>query len=144
MPVRGIATVASQVKSPYSKGRRTFLQRGKSWEGCSKQNPYLFIGWVPARVFLLPVGLCYPCREWELPLWSPNPILWTFLCVCIYMGFPGSLDGKTSACNAGGLGLIPGSGRSPGEGTGNPLQYSRLENPIDQGAWWATVHGVAE
>ena len=49
-----------------------------------------------------------------------------------------------SACNAGDLGLIPGSGRSPGEGNGNPLQYSCLENPLDGGAWWATVHGVAK
>ena len=49
-----------------------------------------------------------------------------------------------SACNAGDLGLIPGSGRSPGEGNGNPLQYSCLENPMDKGAWWATVHGVAK
>ena len=44
----------------------------------------------------------------------------------------------------GDLGLIPGSGRSPGEGNGNPLQYSCLENPMDRGAWWATVHGVAK
>ena len=51
---------------------------------------------------------------------------------------------KVSACNAGDLGSIPGSGRSPGEGNGNPLQYSCLENPMDGGAWWATVHGVAE
>ena len=51
---------------------------------------------------------------------------------------------KASACNAGDLGLIPGSGRSPGEGNGNPLQYSCLENPINGGAWWATVHGVAK
>ena len=49
-----------------------------------------------------------------------------------------------SACNAGDLRLIPGSGRSPGEGNGNPLQYSCLENPMDGGAWWATVHGVAK
>ena len=49
-----------------------------------------------------------------------------------------------SACNVGDLGLIPGSGRSPGEGNGNPLQYSCLENPMDGGAWWATVHGVAK
>ena len=49
-----------------------------------------------------------------------------------------------SACNAGDLGLIPGLGRSPGEGNGNPLQYSCLENPMDRGAWWATVHGVAK
>ena len=49
---------------------------------------------------------------------------------------------KESACNAGDPGLIPGLGRSPGEGNGNPLQYSCLENSMDGGAWWATVHGV--
>ena len=58
--------------------------------------------------------------------------------------FPGSSDGKASAYNAGDLGLIPGSGRSPGEGNVNPLQYSCLENPMDRGAWWATIHGVAK
>ena len=55
--------------------------------------------------------------------------------------FPGGSDGKESACNAGDLGLIPGSGRSPGEGNGNPLQYSCLENPMDREAWPTTVHG---
>ena len=59
-------------------------------------------------------------------------------------GFPGSSDGKVSAYNAGDLGSISGSGRSPGEGNENPLQYSCLENPMDQGAWWARVHGVAK
>ena len=59
-------------------------------------------------------------------------------------GFPGCLDGKESACNAGAPGSIPGSGRSPGEGNGNPLQYSCLGNPMDQGAWWATVHAVTK
>ena len=54
----------------------------------------------------------------------------------------GGSDGKESACNEGNLGLIPGSGRSPGEGHGNPLQYSGLENSMDRGAWCATVHGV--
>ena len=49
-----------------------------------------------------------------------------------------------SASDAGDLGSIHGLGRSPGEGNGNPLQYSHLENPMDGGAWWATVHGVAE
>ena len=58
--------------------------------------------------------------------------------------FPGGTEGKVSACNAGDPGSIPGSGRSPGEGNGNPLQYSCLENPMDRGAWWATVHGVAK
>ena len=58
------------------------------------------------------------------------------------MGFPGGKESKESACSAGDLGLIPGLGRSPGEGNGNPLQYSCLENPMDRGAWQATVHGV--
>ena len=60
------------------------------------------------------------------------------------MGFPGGSDGKESANNAGEVGSVPGSGRSPGEGNGNVLQYSCLENPMDGGAWWATVHGVAK
>ena len=60
------------------------------------------------------------------------------------MGFPGGSEVKASAGNAGVPGSIPGSGRSPGEGNGNPLQYSCLENPMDGGAWWATVHGVAK
>ena len=51
------------------------------------------------------------------------------------MGFPGSSDGKASACNAGDRGLIPGLGRSPGEGNDNPLQYSCLENPMNGEAW---------
>ena len=59
------------------------------------------------------------------------------------LGFPGGSDGKESACNAGSQVLIPGSGKSPGEGNGNPLQYSCLENPMDRD-WQATVHGVAE
>ena len=60
------------------------------------------------------------------------------------VGFPGGSEVKESASNTGDLGSIPGSGRSPGEGNGNPFQYSCLENPMDAGAWWATVHGVAK
>ena len=60
------------------------------------------------------------------------------------LGFPGGSEVKASACHAGDLGSIPGLGRSPGEGNGNPPQYSCLENPMDGGAWWATVHGVAK
>ena len=59
------------------------------------------------------------------------------------MGFPSGLDGKESACNAGDQGLIPELGKSPGEGNGNPLQYSCQKNPMDKGAWQATVHRVA-
>ena len=58
------------------------------------------------------------------------------------MGLPCSSDGKESACNVGDLGSIPGSERSPRERNGNPFQYSYLENSMDRGAWWATVHGV--
>ena len=60
------------------------------------------------------------------------------------MGFPGISAGKESACHAGDLGLIPGLGRSPGGGHGNPLYYSCLENPMDKGVWSGTVHGVAK
>ena len=66
------------------------------------------------------------------------------------MDFPGSSglprwhSGKESACNAKDVGLIPEPRRSPGEGNGNPLQYSWLGNPIDRGAWWATAHGITE
>ena len=56
----------------------------------------------------------------------------------------GGSDGKESACNSGDPGSIPGSIRYTREGNGNPLQYSHLENSMDRGAWWATVHGVAK
>ena len=62
----------------------------------------------------------------------------------LHLLMPGGSDGKESACNVRDLGSIPGLGRSPGEGHGNPLQYSCLENPMDRGAWWATVPGVAK
>ena len=60
------------------------------------------------------------------------------------MHFPGDLDSKESACNAGDPSLISEVERSTGEGNDNPLQYSCLENPMDRGAWRATVHGIAE
>ena len=61
----------------------------------------------------------------------------------IWLGFPHSSVGKDSACSAGDLSSMPGLGRSPGEGNGNPFQYSCLENPMNRGAWQVTVHGVA-
>ena len=60
------------------------------------------------------------------------------------VGFPSSSVSKESACSAGDPGSIPGLGRSPGEGNGDPLQYPCLENLMDRGAWWAAVHGVAK
>ena len=71
-----------------------------------------------------------------------NP--WNYLAVVIIIGTSLVADCEESACNVGDLGSIPESGRSPGEGNVNPLQYSCLENPMDGGAWWATVHGVAK
>ena len=62
----------------------------------------------------------------------------------IQMGFPGSSDGKEFTCNAGDVGSIPGSERSPGEGNGYPLQYSNLENLMDRGAWQAMVHRITK
>ena len=62
----------------------------------------------------------------------------------VVRGFPCGSDSNESACKSGDLGSIPGSRRSPGEGNGYPLQYSSLENPMDRGAWRATVHGVAK
>ena len=78
-----------------------------------------------------------------LPL---SPLLFTSLlslAIC-KAAFPGGSEVKASACNVGDLGSIPGSGRPPREGNGSPLQYSCLGNPMDRGAWQATVHGVAK
>ena len=59
-------------------------------------------------------------------------------------GFSGGSIGKESACNTGDPGSVPGLGRSPGEGNGNLLQYSCLENSMERGAWWATIHGISK
>ena len=101
------------------------------------------------------VHVCiYPINNFLtlLPLFSIKvslqaPIGGVFLTVSDLVlpnGNPGGSEVKVSTCNAGDLGLIPGLGRSPGEGNGNPLQYSCLENPMYGGAWWATVHGVTK
>ena len=76
--------------------------------------------------------------SWEFP-WRRDS-----LSTLVFMGFLGGTVGKESTCTAGDLGSIPGLGRSPGEGHGNPLQYSCLENPMEGGAWRATVHGFAK
>ena len=73
-----------------------------------------------------------------------RPTCGFFCCVFVSWGLPCSSDSKQSACNAEDPGSIPGLGRSSKEGNGNPLQYSCLENPMDRGAWRATVHGVAK
>ena len=79
------------------------------------------------------------------PLWADRAVSQADLPLCqVLVDFPGGSDGKESACDAGDLGLIPGLGRTPGEGNGNPLQYSCLGNSIDRGACWISVHGVAK
>ena len=77
---------------------------------------------------LLNLGTSYKLVLHKAPIW----------------GFPGGSDSKESSCNAGDSGFIPGLGKSPGEGNGNPLQYFFLENSMDRGDWWATVHGVSK
>ena len=71
-------------------------------------------------------------------LYAINNIIWTSWVVLVVKNLPANAGDIRDA------GSIPGSGRSPGEGNGNPLQYSCLENPRDRGAWWATVHGVTK
>ena len=103
-----------------------------------------------------------PPPVWVLKRWEGPPELPTrcllghfrkaavFLLSCVFcqiiinIGLSWWLSWKESACNTGDLGSIPGSGRFPGGAHGNPLQHSCLENPIDRGAWWATVHGIAK
>ena len=87
--------------------------------------------------------LCPVCVWWA-PGQAWFPRLSIFPIGLPRLDFPGGSDGKASAYNVGDPGLIPGSGRSPGEGNGNPLHYSCLENPMDGGVWLATVHGVTK
>ena len=75
---------------------------------------------------------------------QPNHTSFSCVVVVVAQSLSYCSDGKESACNAGDLGSIPGLERSSEEGNGNPLQYSCLGNPMDRGAWWATVHGVTK
>ena len=91
---------------------------------------------------------CCPDRQAEAAPRRLHPRKWWlwYLTGGYYMqrDCPGGSNGKESACNAGDPSLIPGLGRSPGEGNGNPLQYSCLENSKDRGAWWVIIHRVAK
>ena len=109
--------------SLFLKNRLTFLH-GESWLGWGAVAPS------GAMCIEQVTGLTHLLTQFA----------WAHGC----LGFPGGSDGKASACHGGDPGSIPGSGRSPGEGNGNPLQYSCLKNPMDRGAWWATVHVVTK
>ena len=109
-----------------------------------------------------PATEVYPCLQWNMRIWTSQVVQSLRLCASNAAGwgggaqvpslvgkirshnFPGGSDGKASVYKAGDLGSIPGLGRSSGEENGTPLQYSYLKNPMDRGAWWATVHGVAK
>ena len=80
----------------------------------------------------------------KIKTWICHSSSTIYIALTLYLGFPGGLDSKESACSVGDMGSIPGLRRSPGEGNGNPLQYCYLENSMDRGAWWAPVHGVAK
>ena len=98
----------------------------------------LFLLCIYRSVLMSPNSICEPwgfgfLNTLPLTTWSSQNFSKP---LSINVGFPGGSDGKESACSAGDPGLIPESGRSPGEGNGNPLQYSCLENPMDREAWW--------
>ena len=88
--------------------------------------------------------IIYKCILYTTEIYFIKNFYKYFIYLYIARGFPGGSEFKVSACNSGDPGLILGLGRSPGEGNGNPLQYSCLENPMNGRAWWATVRGVTE
>ena len=116
--------------------------------------PGLVLKWLPLCEFSLfdtPYGQFSGSLEsWNQSSHSKGSEFDLKFCVVLYIffstgwNFPGGSDGKASVYNVGVLGSIPGLGRSPGKGNGNPLQYYCLKNPMDRGAWQATVHGVAK
>ena len=100
--------------------------------------------WIPVLLVLI---FCWPDKYTHISRCASEKNI--YMCfsktyICAYICFPRGSEVKASASNAGDPGSIPGLGRSPGEGNGNPLQYSCLENPMDWGTWWAAVHGVTK
>ena len=102
--------------------------------------------WAELIAFLITYRLCFHISLFHFFSCKPQfyyfrEVTFQSKPVLIMVKYPGGSDSKESACNVGSLGLIPGLGRPPRGGHGNPLQYSCLENPTDWGAWWAAVHG---
>ena len=93
---------------------------------------------------LLAVGELPPSANSDMPALMQDPTQIQLSFAILQMGLPWWLSGEESACQAGDAGSVPGLGRSRGEGNGNPLQYSCLGDPMDRGAWWSIVHGVAK
>ena len=148
--------VTRMIAIDYKNDHTLFLHRFQASLGICLINGNS-VNALPVESSVLELALsCYFCEFWnnyqvkepELAYWRMTDRSWvipvTFANSLPIGRFPGGSDGKDSACNVGDLGSIPGLGRSPWEGNGNPLQYSCLENPMDGGAWQATVHGVAK
>ena len=107
------------------------------WTDDTQRNRYMVIRNISVRDISLAAKV-NPKWGWGRMNWETGVDIYTLLCIKCFLG--GS-DSKESACSAVHLGLIPELGRSPGDGHGNPLQYSCLENPMDRGAWRAIVLG---
>ena len=142
--VHGIlqARILEWVAIPFS--RRSFWPR--DWTQVSCTAGRFFTIWVTREYNL---GVLFESRHAhrKSTIYKHSPDLWTIYIPCICQGIQVAVVIKNLPANAGDIrdiALIPGSGRSPGEGHGNPLQYSCLENPMDRGAWWATGHRVAQ
>ena len=117
----------------------------------SNENSGLISLGLTILIFLLSKGLSRVLSTtiWKHQFTGAQPSLWSNSHICTWqleknIALASGWDGKASVHNEGYLGLIPGSGSSPAEGNGNPLQYSCLENSMDGGTWWATVHGVTK
>ena len=124
------------------------FSRQEFWSGCHALLQEIFL-----TQELNPYLLSLLYWQANLPAkfdWRAKSSSWLCFFFCIYWsigGFPGGASGKEPACRCTRHkqhGFDPGLGRSPGEGNGNPLQYSCLGNPMDRGAWWASVHGVSK
>ena len=111
-----------------------------SWQNCQPLPCFILYSKAIHACYTRYLLTSYFCTA--VPYDEKDICFWCYFCRS--QGFPGGSEVKASACNVGDLGSIPGLRRSPGEGNGNPLQYSCLANPMDRGAWWATLHRVAK
>ena len=121
----------------------TFLLPSVSLRSSGHSSPSSF--WCPQADERMLWWIIYLGFHWSSGQWKPSLLLF-FFCNTVFIkwGFPSSSDSKDSACNTGDPASIPGSGRSPGEGNGKPLQYSGLENPMVRGAWQAALPWVLQ
>ena len=144
-PLRGSSISEAILCVPEQNGVPGDSQMAKGRQGTLAVNPGVLCHWSGEMQFTAKQNLKTGPWKWS---WSSQGLGHQQLRKSLTRGFgqlffPGSSNGKEPTYNAGDPGLIPGLGRSPGEGNVYPHQYSCLENPMDRGAWWATVHGVA-